>query len=99
MNNKKTPNKGKKNNKNNKNQIPSHAEINKMKSDFKKMIDEMCDEEFLLFTCAVFELMDELENCCEEDEDGDWEFEVEDFDNKNSNIIYFNPNEDDELPF
>lgn len=63
-----------------------------MKCTFKKMIDEMSDEEFIdLVSFLMF-----TSDCIEDEE---WENEAEKFYGKNSNSSDFSITDDDKLPF
>lgn len=77
-----------------KNNFPYLNEIKHLKDEFKKMIDEMSDEEFLSFTFDFMGFMNEYdEDLIEEmwaDDEG-WEDEAEKF--------YNNSNENEDLPF
>lgn len=87
-------NKKNKNKNSKKNNFPYLNEIKHLKDEFKKMIDEMSDEEFLSFTFDFMGFMNEYdEDLIEEmwaDDEG-WEDEAEKF--------YNNSNENEDLPF
>lgn len=83
--------------KSNKNNFPYSSEVEKMKEEFKKMIDEMSDEEFLDFSFSLMNFSDNFEDMWAEDEG--WEDEVEIFYNNEKNINNFTTTEDDSLPF
>lgn len=86
----------KKNKKNDTNNFPfSSDEVKQLKAKFKKMIDEMGDEEFLDFS---FALMDLYMYFGDEEWDDD-EFDDEDFFDDKDNIIPFPTDEDDIIPF
>ena len=88
-----------------KNILPFSNVIDNMKHDFKKMIDEMPDEEFL---DLLYFLMETSEDFEDEDWlfDEEWEDEAEKFYNQNSTKKYNNKNKnnfklidnDDSLP-
>ena len=85
--------------------FPCPDEIKIARKEFKKMIDEMPDEEFVTFSCLFVEFMDSLdENLDEEDWDYDdyeeWEDEAEEFyNNEKNNVIDFPLSDDEDLPF
>ena len=95
----------KKNNKNQSNNFPFSNEIKKAKDEFKRMIDEMSDEEFMDFTFMLmlysedFEA-DEFEEEYWSDDEG-WEDAAKKFYHNNENNVYDFPKteKDDSLPF
>lgn len=92
-------NKKNKNKKPNKiNNFPYSNEIKMMKDDFKKMIDEMPDEDFIDFYFTLMDFADNFEESWIEDEE--WEDEAEIFYNENKNNINNFPTieNDDDLP-
>ena len=90
----------KKNEQNNINKFPYSNEVKQLKAEFKKMIDEMGDEEFLDFSFALMELsMDFDDEEWDEEDEFDEEFDDEDFLDDIDNIIPFPTDEDDSIPF
>ena len=85
----------KKNKQNDINKFPFSDEVKQLKAEFKKMIDEMDDEEFLDFTFALMDLSMDFDD----EEWDDYEFDDEDFFDDKDNIIPFPTDEDDIIPF
>ncbi len=85
----------KKNIKNNTSKFPFSDEVKQLKAEFKKMIDEMDDEEFLDFSFALMDLSMDFDD----EEWDDDEFDDEDFFDDKNNIIPFPTDEDDIIPF
>lgn len=78
--------------------IPYSNEVKKAKEEFKKMIDEMSDEEFIDFSFLLMGFTDNFEDDWAEDEG--WEDKAERFYNKEkNNINNFPLTENDDLPF
>lgn len=73
-------------------------EIKKMKKDFKKMIDEMSNEEFMDFHFLLIALLDDFEN---DSEDNDWDYENLDIDEDflYNEQIFLNEEDYEDLPF
>ena len=90
----------KKRNTNKNNNFPFSNEIKQMKEEFKKMIDEMPDEDFIDLVSFLMFSSDEFE-----DEDWlyeeEWEDDAEKFykHDKNNNIINFPIDNNEDLPF
>lgn len=82
--------------KSNENNFPYSSEVEKMKEELKKMIDEMSDEEFLDFSFSLMKFTDNFEDMWAEDEG--WEDDAEIFYNNEKNINNFTTTEDDSLP-
>lgn len=81
-----------------KNNYPFKNEIKLMKDDFKKLIDEMEDEEFISMISFLMFSSDTFEEEWATDEG--WEDEAEKFYNKGkNNISNFPIIENDDLPF
>lgn len=85
------------NKKSNKHQLPFSNEIKLMKDDFKKMIDEMPDADFIDMISFLMFASDDFEDDWAEDEG--WEDEAEKFYNQEKNNISNFPINDDNLPF
>lgn len=84
--------------KNQNNNFPFSNEIKKAKDEFKKMIDEMTDEEFLDFSFFMMQFTDDLEDEFWDDDEG-WEYEAEKFyHSNNEDNIYNLPFNDNDLP-
>lgn len=84
--------------KNQNNNFPFANEIKKAKDEFKKMIDEMTDEEFLDFSFFMMQFTDDLEDEFWDDDEG-WEYEAEKFyHSNNEDNIYNLPFNDNDLP-
>lgn len=84
--------------KNNKNSFPYSNELKRAREEFKKMIDEMSDEEFLDFSFLLMQFTEDFEDEWAEDEG--WEDEAEKFYNQgHNNISNFPTTENDDLPF
>lgn len=79
-----------------KNNFPFTNGVKQMKEDFKHMIDEMSDEEFLGMACFLMASEDAFEEGWAEDEG--WEDEAEAFYNKGKNNISNFPIDEDDLP-
>ena len=61
--------------KNNKNSFPYSNELKRAREEFKKMIDEMSDEEFLDFSFLLMQFTEDFEDEWAEDEG--WEDKAE----------------------
>lgn len=86
------------NKKNNNNNFPFANGIKKLKDEFKKMVDEMPDEEFIDMVSFLMHSTDDFED--EWDMDEEWEDEAEKFYNQGNNESNnFNLIDDDNLPF
>jgi quinol monooxygenase YgiN len=86
------------NKKNNNNNFPFANGIKKLKDDFKKMVDEMPDEEFIDMVSFLMHSTDDFED--EWDMDEEWEDEAKKFYNQGNNKSNnFNLIDDDNLPF
>lgn len=84
--------------KNQSNNFPFANEIKKAKDEFKKMIDEMTDEEFLEFSFLMMQFTDDFEDDIWDDDEG-WEDEAEKFyHSNNKDTIYDLPFDDNDLP-
>lgn len=79
----------KKNSKNKNANYPFASEIKQAKYEFKKMIDEMSDEEFIDFNMLFFEFLDDVGYLDDE------EFEYDDYDKD----VYDTLEECEDLPF
>ena len=90
----------KNNNKQNKNNLPFANEIKKAKEEFKLMIDEMSDDEFMAFSLFITQFTEDFDDEIWVGDEG-WEDEAEKFYyNSKNNISDFSTIEDDDsLPF
>ena len=91
-------------NNNQSNNFPFSSEIKKAKDEFKKMIDDMSDEEFMDFSFTLMLYLEDTEYGDFEDkywsDDEGWEDDAKKFyhNDDEDNIVDF-PFNDDELPF
>ena len=87
-------------NKHNKNNFPFANEIKKAKEEFKLMIDEMSDDEFMAFSLFITQFTEDFDDEIWAHDEG-WEDEAEKFyHNFENNISDFPAIEDDDsLPF
>ena len=88
----------KKSSKNKKNSnFPFANDVKLMKDDFKNMVDEMPDDDFLDMISFLTFSFDDIDEMWAEDEG--WEDEAEKFYNKGENNIYNFQIDDDSIPF
>ena len=90
----------KNNNKQNKNNLPFANEIKKAKEEFKLMIDEMSDDEFMAFSLFIMQFTEDFDDEIWVGDEG-WEDEAEKFYHNSKNNIsdFFTIEDDDSLPF
>ncbi len=84
--------------KNRKNNSSYSNEIKKMKEDFKKMIDEMSNEEFMDFSFLLMAILDDFED---DSEDDNWDYENLDtgVDFLYNEQIFLDEDDYEDLPF
>lgn len=77
--------------------FPFSNEVKQAKEEFKRMIDDMTDEQFMEFSFLMMTITSDIDDNWAEDEE--WEDEAEKFYNKGKNNINNFPTENDDLPF
>ena len=71
--------------------FPFSNEVKQAKEEFKRMIDDMTDEQFMEFSFLMMTITSDI--------DEEWEDEAELFYNSEKNNINNFPTEDEDLPF
>lgn len=77
--------------------FPFSNEVKQAKEEFKRMIDDMTDDQFIEFSFLMMTITSDVDDNWAEDEE--WEDDAEKFYNKEKNNINNFPTENDDLPF